>query len=341
MAYPKKNTMQRPNSQLITRYFNGNCNAEETEVVEAYLALDIDQDYLAQCLSEASKALHDQRNLNEETQLALEKNWKVFQAFTEAAKIPKPRAIQRKLNKRLMRFGWAAAILIAISLFGVKIYQKSDLGSPYITVSSNTTGSKKITLPDSSVLWLNASTEIRYKEGFGQSHRDIELSTGEVLFEVRRMPSLPFKVRSKDIQTQVLGTSFVITAYDKLPYASVQVVHGKVAIQTVDKNYATLNKGQSVRYDKQLQSSSMGTFEKAVYDPINQHLFLQEASFEEFAMRIKDYYGYSVISQDKAVLQRRFTVEIAPHIQLKELLENLSWIHHGHYQMVGKEVYMH
>ena len=45
---------------------------------------------------------------------------------------------------------------------------------------------QKITLPDSSVVWLNANACLRYPREFSQQIRQVEIIKGEAFFEVRK-----------------------------------------------------------------------------------------------------------------------------------------------------------
>lgn len=49
----------------------------------------------------------------------------------------------------------------------------------------------KITLPDSSVVWLNANACLRYPREFSEQIRQVEIK-GEAFFEVRKDEKKPF-----------------------------------------------------------------------------------------------------------------------------------------------------
>lgn len=76
---------------------------------------------------------------------------------------------------------------------------------------SNPQGIKsKILLPDSSRVYLNAGSEIKYPENF-IVNRQVILK-GEAFFEVFRDKDHPFTVEASHIKTQVLGTSFNVNS---------------------------------------------------------------------------------------------------------------------------------
>lgn len=68
------------------------------------------------------------------------------------------------------------------------------------------------TLSDGTQVWLNAGSSLRYPVRFTGGIRKVELS-GEAFFQVAHNPKMPFHVRSKNQEVEVLGTSFNINAY--------------------------------------------------------------------------------------------------------------------------------
>nr|WP_121272581.1 FecR domain-containing protein [Pedobacter schmidteae] len=107
----------------------------------------------------------------------------------------------------------------------------------------------KVTLADSSTVWLNAGSRLRYPEKFSGSIRELYLE-GEAFFSVIHKKDQPFIVHSGALSTQVLGTSFNIKAYKNARQLKVSVATGKVAIYTDKANTAFLTPNQSGTYSK-------------------------------------------------------------------------------------------
>jgi transmembrane sensor len=89
---------------------------------------------------------------------------------------------------------------------------------------------KKFLLPDGSEVIMNSASELRYKNGFGEHHRELVLS-GEAFFKVKLDSLLPFTVRSKDLYTVALGTSFIISAFPGVGDLEVKLFTGKVSVE--------------------------------------------------------------------------------------------------------------
>lgn len=72
---------------------------------------------------------------------------------------------------------------------------------------------KEVTLPDGSIVKLNANSTLSYAKGFGETHRNITL-IGGANFDVEKNESLPFRIEANKGQVEVLGTSFDVKAYE-------------------------------------------------------------------------------------------------------------------------------
>ena len=71
----------------------------------------------------------------------------------------------------------------------------------------------KLILPDSTSVYLNGGTIIKYDASFqNKAEREVYLN-GEAYFEVTPDPERPFIVKSGGVQTRVLGTAFNFSAY--------------------------------------------------------------------------------------------------------------------------------
>ncbi len=108
---------------------------------------------------------------------------------------------------------------------------EEEVSAKWITKTTLPGQKSKVHLSDGSTITLNAASEIKYKEGFGISHRDICLS-GEAFFEIAKNDTLAFNVYVDDLVTTALGTSFNINSYDR-PSVLVQLATGKVKVRSL------------------------------------------------------------------------------------------------------------
>jgi len=89
-----------------------------------------------------------------------------------------------------------------------------------------------VALPDGSSVLLYPSSTLRYSGEF-QTERNVKLE-GKAFFEVARNEKKPFIVKSGQMLTRVLGTSFSIEAFEDSNRFLVTVKTGKVFVTAVD-----------------------------------------------------------------------------------------------------------
>lgn len=92
-------------------------------------------------------------------------------------------------------------------------------------------GQYQIVLPDQTKVWLSAASALYYPTRFTGKNRTVSL-VGEAYFEVAQNKSTPFIVKLKDVSVEVLGTSFLVNAYQDVDEMKTTLIEGKVAINT-------------------------------------------------------------------------------------------------------------
>lgn len=104
--------------------------------------------------------------------------------------------------------------------------------------------SAHLTLPDGSQVWLYPDSRLKFPHRFAADKREVALE-GQAYFSVVRNTSQPFVVVANGMQTTVLGTEFVVSAYeDTAP--NVTLVSGKVEVRK-DMEKTVLEPGKQAR----------------------------------------------------------------------------------------------
>jgi ferric-dicitrate binding protein FerR (iron transport regulator) len=170
----------------------------------------------------------------------------------------------------------AAAAVIAIGFFISPYLFKNE--TPAIPVAQapsetpviedtqermvNNTGSpSKVRLADGSTVTLQPKSEIAYSKKFDGPLREVYLS-GEAFFDVSRDAKRPFRVYSRELVTQVLGTSFTVKAYVGDKEVTVAVRTGKVSVYAV-------HHGESTKEDSPEKPIILAPNQQAVYNRNN------------------------------------------------------------------------
>jgi transmembrane sensor len=113
-----------------------------------------------------------------------------------------------------------------------------------------------VRLPDETSVWLNAGSQIRFPAHFDQTERWIELN-GEAFFDVSkntfRGKRVPFKVKTNQQITEVLGTQFNVTSYADENTIRTTLVEGSVSVNFTEgqrDKKILLRPGQQLRYKR-------------------------------------------------------------------------------------------
>ena len=167
----------------------------------------------------------------------------------------------------------------------------------YIT-KQNPPGQKStILLPDSTVVTLNSGSRIIYPEKFTEEFRDVEL-IGEAFFEVYENIKNPFRVKTSDVYTIALGTSFNVKAFNNDSKTSIALNTGKVEVCGVDDHLnepCVLSPGEKATYNLVLQQIIKSSFDPELElswkDGI---LVFKQTNLDDFIQIIELWYGVNV-----------------------------------------------
>ncbi|MBO9732154.1 MAG: FecR domain-containing protein [Chitinophaga sp.] len=137
---------------------------------------------------------------------------------------------------------------------GQLIYEKTtgETATPQYNTLTTTAGETfPLVLADGSKIWLNASSSIRFPATFAGNERNVTL-TGEAYFEIAHDAHRPFRVQTKQITVDVLGTHFNINAYADEATVNTTLLEGAVKVNS-EKGSLQLAPGE------QAQTNSNGS----------------------------------------------------------------------------------
>jgi ferric-dicitrate binding protein FerR (iron transport regulator) len=136
----------------------------------------------------------------------------------------------KKSNIYRLPVAAAAVILLFLSIGVYRAYIKNRTSFEEVYTRPGET--RKLILADGTEVWLSPESHLTYPQEFNGPVRNVRLS-GEAFFNVSSDPGHPFIVNSGSLQTNVLGTSFYVNAYENRKYVTVTVATGAVSVKAI------------------------------------------------------------------------------------------------------------
>jgi len=146
----------------------------------------------------------------------------------------------------------------------------------YNTLSTPRGGRYQLTLPDGTIVWLNAASSITYPVAFTGDKRKVTV-TGESYFEVHSDPAHPFVVSKDGMDVTVLGTQFNVNAYDEEEQMRVTLVDGAVKVDKAGKG-VFLKPGQQAQVATQVGQPAQGQSGQSVTQSLAQVQLIQHVN---------------------------------------------------------------
>ena len=211
---------------LLEKFQSGKSNPEELrQLEEMFFDAEISEGIKSAMLNE----IRDFETAGSETDTDYDR---LFQSIQKI--ISDHKSNTRSLNLRLNFMRIAAIIVMAFVFGGTLSYfifnsDKTTSGS-FCEVTAPLGSTSEIVLPDSSKVWLNAGSKIKYSTTYNQKNRMIYLE-GEGYFIVAKNKEIPFIVDAYGFEVKAVGTEFNVKAYKGDPTVETTMVEGKVTLQ--------------------------------------------------------------------------------------------------------------
>lgn len=194
----------------------------------------------------------------------------------------------------------------------------------YTTIIAEKGEKKEIKMDDGSVIFLNGNSSITYENNFTEE-RTVKLQ-GEAFFKVARDTAHPFTIKSKDLETRVLGTSFNIKSYkDQVPMVSVNT--GKVeVIPLKNPEYKViLTKDQQASFKENRKPKISKGDSRDFNAWTRKMIILKNTSLEHTAKIIENWYDVNIQFADDSLKQLKITGKFNDE-KLSNVLKSLALI---------------
>lgn len=245
----------------------------------------------------------------------------------------------------LMRYAASLTLLIGIIYLFIKIAEEQKPVQSQVTertiVKESGPGIRTLhKLPDSTRIWLNVESTIRYTIPFNRINRVVELS-GEAFFEVESDPSRPFTVVTSNGYVKALGTAFNVISYKNEEQLTVALLKGGVTYGrdlSAQKDQYTLSPGQkAVLHEKsekpQISNIDYGR-DLAWKDGV---IYFKKASHHQVFSRLAKWYDVVFVFENRPVEKWEYNGQFE-NLSLELVLQRLAFTEHVQFIIKGKEV---
>lgn len=306
---------------LFRQYLENKCSREELEEFFSYIRASDQDEVLRSLIKKVYEHTEQMPSLqtyvNEYGTLIL-----TGKAGISDITVPKKRSRRKWL---------AAAIIVFLITAGPVLWwlntpdshHPTPVTAPLTKRTTEPSEYKYLLLPDSTQVWLNASSTLEFPAHFGSEKREVTLS-GEAYFDVRRSENAPFIIHTGRISTTVLGTSFNIKAYPDRQHIIISVSTGKVKISYNNVPLATLVKGQQVKVNSRLNTvveKEIAPAEVAAWQ--QGKMSYEDETFEDIVADLERQYNVKIRIDNDAIRKLKVSTSFRREIGIEQALQVL------------------
>ena len=228
--------------------------------------------------------------------------------------------------KRWVSLAAASVVLVTGSiLLREKIKMLFGDKPVYLERTAKAGESSSFMLDDGTFVCLAPGSRITYPEKFTADSRKINLA-GQAFFKVSKNPHQPFIVVSGRLSTEVLGTTFTVSAFENQEKISIALVEGKIRVTDSARLFnSLLQPGKEFLYNKNTNEASIRDIDsnENVTGWIDRRLVFNNITLGEAAVQIQAVYGTRLVFGSQAAsdcrIWGRFTDE-----PLSNILETIK-----------------
>lgn len=264
-------------------------------------------------------------------------------------------------NKLWLKIAAAIIVLVAITfLYRYYSLEPASLNTSEAKVFTTRSGErKKITLPDGSVVLLNAKSTLSIGKEFNVTCREVNLK-GEAYFDVTHNKDKPFKVGTTDFNINVLGTAFNVKAYPDEVSSEATLIRGLITMEAVNGNggIITLKPSQKVTFYKtEPIINKPKAIKPMVVHPeisINHYTLIKDSTivetawtknrieiydqnFDEIKGVLEKWYNVEIRFKDAEIEKYRFTATFSNET-INQALSALQKVEYFKYEIKGNQV---
>lgn len=205
----------------------------------------------------------------------------------------------------------------------------------YNSISTPRGGEYQLILPDGTKVWLNAESSLRFPVIFTGKARKVELS-GEAYLEVAKNKQMPFRVFSRGVEVEVLGTHFNVNAYQNRSGVTTTLLEGSVRL-IKDGERVVLKPGQSGISSEHSAFIVQDVDVEEVTAWKNGYFVFQDENISSIMAKAARWYDVEVEYRGN-MADKNFWGKVSRYDNISELLKNMELTGTIHFKIEGRRV---
>ena len=168
----------------------------------------------------------------------------------------------------------------------------------------------KLILSDGTIVSLNSGTTLRYPEQFGLDGKRNVYLTGEAFFEVAKDKEHPFIVNANQVDIEVLGTKFNVSAYPETPTINSVLIEGSIKMYEIENssNTVLLQPNQMATWQNYSKKITTKSVDPSFYSAWTKgELTFKDTPFSTIVKIIQRSYDVEIINENSDLAKQTFT----------------------------------
>ena len=193
-------------------------------------------------------------------------------------------------------------------------------------------------LSDSTRIWLNAATRLKYPVVFAGNTRRVELE-GEAYFEVTKDPAHPFIVVAGGVEVEVYGTSFNVNTFVARGVETV-LVEGSIGLRANARAAEQrLSPGQLAVTDAASGRSEVREVNVASYVAWrNREIVFEDERLDRIMDEVGRWYDVEVFFQNESLKELRFDCNMPRYADIEDLFFFMEQASDARFSVSGRTV---
>jgi ferric-dicitrate binding protein FerR (iron transport regulator) len=269
-------------------------------------------------------------------------DYKVEQSFQQITACISSKKTFRLNRRSLLKYAAGLTLMAGLSATMFYLGRQNQgvfpIDRKFTSVVAGKGQISKVILPDSSVVWLNSGTTLRYDNSFAQNNRDVSL-IGQAYFDVTKDRNLPFVVSGGNLNVRVTGTRFDVCAYPDENNIRVVLESGTVELSHADSAsfIRTLNPGEMAQFDSQKGTTDIRKVHPGDYSSWKEgELVFTDSPMAEVVRQLERRFDVTITINDASVYNSVFNATFK-HESLVEILDYIQFSSPINYRMTDDQ----